>query len=268
MVSQFLKRLFGSSDSDEKDSLGLREKGIKTPTFLVGDFGKEVLEEYKDRTKTDYNGNSSLNVLSWYDGKVVGSNPFAVVLVNQIIRAGNLRTATPADLERVLEQKSLDLGSSYNDTALVLRTQCGYNVQLAQHLAKQVKKRNGKFEYPVMIPLVGLDLDDPNSDASKSSDYGLAFKLRDDAQIVYAPELLNENDGQRFSSANDNGLPILRGSGNKTLYTTQFGLVRAYLISGRDFFANCVHLRYSIEFGRVVVVGAAGAAHENSGGNQ
>jgi len=33
MVSQFLKRLFGSSDSGGKDSLGLNEMGIKTPTF-------------------------------------------------------------------------------------------------------------------------------------------------------------------------------------------------------------------------------------------
>src|SRR3989344_3223374 len=132
MVSQFLKRLSGSSDSGGKDSLGLNGMGIKTPTFLIGDFGRAVLEEYKERVRTDYHGSESLNVLSSYRDTVVGSNPFVVVLINKIIRPGKLRTATPADLERVLERGEFSFGSCYNDTALVLRSQCGYNVQLAQ----------------------------------------------------------------------------------------------------------------------------------------
>jgi hypothetical protein len=167
-----------------------------------------------------------------------------------------------------LEQGTFNLGSCYNDTALVLRSQCGYNVQLAQHLAKQIKTRDGKVKYPAMIPLVGLDLDDPTSDASKSSFYGLAFKLREDTEVIHAEELLYENEGQGFNRSNDKGLPILGSGGNRTLYTTQFGLVRAYLGRDRNFCADDGHLRDSGEDGRVVVVSAEDAALENLGGNQ
>ena len=236
--------------------------------FLRGDFGKEVLDEFNERVKAEYKGSGSLKVLSSYDDVIRGSNPFAVVLVNQIIRSGGFRTATPADLERVLEQGEFNFGSCCNDTALVLRSQCGYNVRLAQHLAKQVKDMKGKFEYPIMVPLVGLDLDDPSSEVSINSGYGLAFRLREDAEIIHSPQLAKENHGQTFNRGDEKGLPILGSSGNRTLYTTQFGLVRAYLDGNRNFYADNDHLRSSNENGWVVVVSAEGAALENLGGNQ
>ncbi|MEM3074636.1 MAG: hypothetical protein QW727_01700 [Candidatus Pacearchaeota archaeon] len=226
--------------------------------LLRGEFGKEVLEEYQERVKSEYNGIGTLNVLSFYDGVVRGSNSFAVVLVNQIISSGGFRTATLADLERILEQGTLDLSSTYNDGALILRTQCEVNAKLAQHLAKQIKARDGKIEYPVMVPLTSLELDNPSSDASKSSDYGLAFNLREDGKIYHAPQLVKSNHEQRFSRGDENGLPILGSGGNRTLCTMQFGLARAFLNSNRNLNSHYDCLRNSYEHGQVVVVSAEG----------
>ena len=77
-------------------------KSVPTANFLEGDFGKAVHSEYKGRAERDYGDASALKVLSYSDGVAKGSNPFAVVLVNQIVREEGLRTATPADLERIL----------------------------------------------------------------------------------------------------------------------------------------------------------------------
>src|SRR3989344_3254851 len=103
-------------------SLGAVSKIEPQVDFLQGDFGRAVLEEYQGRMKADYNNARALNVLSSSDNLIVGSNPFAVVLVNQIIRGQGLRTATPAELERVLRVNALSLEGTYEDSVLVLRT--------------------------------------------------------------------------------------------------------------------------------------------------
>jgi len=165
--------------------IALVPKDITFPEagFLEGKFGKEVLEEYKGRVKTDFNGNSRLNVLSYNNGVVKGSNPFAVVLVNSILPE-DMRTATPADLEKAL-QAGMDLRGTYQDSALVLRSEDNPNSYLAKDLMKQVRHRKGtKAKMPVVIPLNGLDVVNDTE-----SDYGLSFKLREDAQITYAPIL-------------------------------------------------------------------------------
>ena len=70
---------------------------IPQTDFLGGEFGEEVLEKYNARVGEDYSDNNNLKVLSYSDNLVNGSNPFAVVLINEIIRKQNLRTATQAD---------------------------------------------------------------------------------------------------------------------------------------------------------------------------
>ncbi len=88
---------------------------------LRREFGKEVLDEYNGRAKSDYDNAGALKVLSYSDGVVKGSNPFAVVLINQIVKENRLRAATQADLERALSA-GVDLSGTYTDSALVLRS--------------------------------------------------------------------------------------------------------------------------------------------------
>jgi len=143
---------------------------IPTANFLEGDFGKAVLEEYQGRSKADYGSAPALNVLEYVQtdgptgisvvggvrfeqGYVKGSNPFAVVLVNQIISSEGLRTATQADLERVLKVNALPLRGQYEDTGLVLRTDGDPNEYLAKDLMAQIKARNPKAKMPAMVPL-------------------------------------------------------------------------------------------------------------------
>ena len=94
---------------------------IKVPEevgFLQGDFGQEVLGEYNARVKEDYHSNKNLQVLSYINDTVTGSNPFAVALINKIIASDGLHVATQADLEKILKTQALVLQGTYEDSAL------------------------------------------------------------------------------------------------------------------------------------------------------
>lgn len=198
--------------------------------FLEGDFGKAFLEEYKGRVNADYNGNSNLDVLRYYNDVVKGSNPFAVVLANHVLREEGLRTATQADLENTLKLGILPLEGTYEDTALVLRTETSPNEYLAKNLAEQVKSKGKKVgKTPIVIPLNRLELvNDLNSP------HGLTFKLTDESEIIYAPILDGKNHMKSFSETGKYGLPEKLGEGNRTLYTRDSGLSRLYLDGGLD----------------------------------
>lgn len=221
--------------------------------FLVGDFGKAVLEEYNGRVKADYNNNDNLKVLSYNedDGIVKGSNPFAVVLVNQIVEQEGLRTASQADLERILKVKALPLIGQYEDSSLVLRLDSNPNSYLAKHLNEQLKERDKKLKLPIMIPLNGLKLE-----ADSDSSYGLAFKLKEDAEIFYAPIL---NQCGYFNSEDvdkKTGLTTKtrRYEGERYNYTAERGLRGLCLsrVFGTDSYGD--GLAASDEEGRVVLV--------------
>ena len=224
--------------------------------FLSGPFGREVFNEFRDIASIKYIKNKSLAHAHFDEGLVKALGIFEVVLINSIIRPAGYRTATPADLERILEQKTLDLSDCSVDTGLVLRSQCENNTVLAQDLAKQIKKRDGKFEYPVMIPLVGLDLDDQPSDVSRKSGYGLAFKLREDARVIYAPQLIDESRRKTFNRGDENGLPIL-GEGDRLLVTGKFGLVNMTL-DLPYYHTNNHLLDNNLKKSKIVVVGPGG----------
>ena len=152
--------------------------------YAEGDFGKAFLQEYRARVKADYSDISALNVLSYSDNVAKGSNPFAVVLANQILRQERLRVATQADLEKALKMGALNLRGTYEDTGLVLRSEDNPNANLAKNLMSQVKSRNKKQKFPVMIPLTELELK-----TDGNSNHGLAFNLREDAEVIYSPIL-------------------------------------------------------------------------------
>ncbi len=216
---------------------------------LSGDFGKEVLAEYEGRMQRDYGNASALNVLNYSNGVVNGSNQFAVVLVNQIVRENGMRTATPADLERAL-QVGVNLQGTYEDTALVLRSRADPNSYLAGNLAEQINSR-GKIKGTVVVPLYGLDL---VKDAN--SPHGLAFKLREDAQIIQAGKSLSREGN--FTSEDidlETGLPKKIGeNGNRHSYVANSGLSGLYLGGDLDLGSGNVDLGDSNSGGRVFVV--------------
>jgi len=228
-------------------------KSIPTANYLAEDFGKEVNQEVQSKYK-DF---SAINKIGYSGNFVKGSNPFYVVAVNEVIRPEGLSTATPADLERILKTKALDLKRFYEDSALVLRSDNEPNQYLARKLIKELKSINPKAKLPVMIHLNQLDLV-----KDQDSQHGLAFKLREDTEIIYAP-ILNKETGNFSSEDIDEktGLPKKLGGGNRTLYTMKNGLARLCLDRDLGLYSRDVGLAYSYGLGRVVVV--SGEATKN-----
>jgi len=104
---------------------------------------------------------------------------------------------------------------------------------------------------PVMIPLYGMELV-----KDQDSRHGLAFKLKEDAEIHYAP-ILNKSDVSHFTSENIDvkiGLPTKTGDGNRTLWTRDAGLSRLCLGGNLYLISNNDNLSTSYDDGRVVLV--------------
>jgi hypothetical protein len=217
--------------------------------FLGGDEGKEM----NDSINRDYKGFPVLKVGNYSNGLIKGSNPFYAVAVQSKLPSG-VRVASQSDLEKAMKLGALDLRGTYEDTGLVLRTEEDPNLYLAKNLIDQVNQRLGKkAKMPVMIPLYGLEL---KKDSSTSN--GLSFKLKDDAEIIYAP-ILNK-DGASFSSEDiddKTGLPKKLGSGSRTLYTRNSGLSGLCLCGYLDLGSYGSDLAYSGDDGRVVLVSTA-----------
>ena len=216
-------------------------------SFLEGDFGKTILEEYKMLVKEDYKNASALNVLSFEDNVVKGSNPFAFVTLNKILKSHGKWIARPKDLERALENDSINLKGTYGDSGLVLRSEGDPNEYLAKNLIEQIKERQ-TIEYPLMIPLAEINLV-----YDSKSPNNLSFKLTDSTELIYVHQFEHKNDHSKFDKADDKGLPIFDTKGKRTLYTGEGGLRRLYRgrISNLD--ARNWYLAYSYFDGRVVV---------------
>ena len=218
--------------------------------WRVDDFGMQLLKEYADRVRQDYDNNPVLKIFKPSGGIVRGSNPFAVVLVDMIVRP-NARVATPADLQAILD--SLDAAAdpprvqgAYNDAALVLRTVQEPNSYIGQRLRIQaaLKLRQGRdlliglakgerpgtsgFPFPAVFPLSGLKLV-----KDSGSPHGLSFDLTEESRFFTAPVLMEKSG--HFDDVDVNrtsGLPeALRGSG-RYCYCTDRGLTRLYLGRG------------------------------------
>jgi hypothetical protein len=191
-----------------------------------------------------------------YDGIKVGSNPFTVILMNELFRklGLKLRTSTPADLERALleGEERLNLEGTFVNSGLVLRSEINPRDYLAKKLAEQVKARIGKKpKNAVMIPLCGLELVKDGS-----SDYGLAFKLREDAEIIDAP-ILDKSQGKFDSKDIDakTGLPNKLGDGTRALYTRKKGLSQFDLLDGKNWYSDSIFskIQYLANIGQIFV---------------
>ena len=225
--------------------------------FLQGPFGKEVLEEYKQRVEKDYKNNEHLKALNYNKELdiVQGSNSFAVPIINQILSQEGLNVATHADLERILKTRALPLTGTYVDSAVVLRSEGEPNGHLARNLLNQLKQRDPKIKLPQMINLKDLEVV-----LDQDSSHGLAFKLKDNAVPIYAP-ILNENGNFNSEDIDEQtGLPKkLTENGTRRLYTYNKGLCGLYLNRDSDVDSVRDILEYSNSAGRVVVVGGVAA---------
>jgi hypothetical protein len=235
---------------DEARLLIAIPKDIPQIGFLGGEQGKEI----NDSIKRDYKDFSVMQVGNYSNGKVTGSNPFYAVGVQSKLPFG-VRVSTQSDLENAMRIGALDLSGTYEDTGLVLRTNGDPNSYLAGNLMKQVKERIGKLgKMPVMIPLYGLGVV-----KDKDSPHGLSFKLKDDAEINYAPILKKPNNSNFNSEDIDikTGLPTRVGKGNRILWTRDSGLSRLYLYRDLNLDSGDINLANSSDNGRVVLVSTA-----------
>ncbi len=227
---------------------------IPSARFLGGkNFGKLALEEYQGRAQSDYQGKNVLNVLSYQDGVVKGSNPFAVVLMNNVLEQEGMSVARLSDFGTILRTDALDLIGKYEDAALVLRSTGDPNTYFAKDLQKQLKARD-KVQSPIMVNLADLELVN-----DQESPHGLSFKLKEDAELIYSVKLDNRNNGKRFSDTDENGLPIFDTNGSRTFYTRDSGLSRLDLNGGLDLYSGWDDLDGSNSSGRVVAVRSATA---------
>mgnify|MGYP001559183338 CR=1 FL=1 len=223
-------------------------KDVPQIGFLGGEAGKEV----NDSIRKDYKDFSALQVAKYSNEIVIGSNPFYVVAVQSRLPSG-VRVSSQADLERALRTGALNLRGTYEDTGLVLRSEDNPNEYLSANLMAQVKERLGKkAKMPVMTPLYGLEIV-----KDESSPQGLAFKLKEDAEIVYAP-ILNKSGNFDLKDIDEKtGLPKKTEGGNRTLYTINSGLSRLFLDYNLDVSSDNGNLTYSSDNGRVVLVSTA-----------
>jgi len=147
-----------------------------------------------------------------------------------------------------LKSGDLALRGVYVDTGLVLRS----GEEPNEYLAKDLMKQLGEQKLPVMVPLAGLDLR-LDEDAS----YGLAFNVRDGAEIVY-DEILNAECG-RFDSKEINektGLPKKLGGDERGFWTRSSGLSGFFLGRSSNLNSYFRNLDNSNDYGRVVVADA------------
>ena len=191
-IERHLERI----EREEKEALKkpnkpkqIKKEIIRHPTekafFLGDDFGREIHKKVIEK----YRQFEAISKVVYDEGEKVvkGSTPFYVSALNEFLPE-NIRTASQADLERILKNNELELKGHYEDTSLVLRSNKEPNKYLAQDLYKQFGSRGISIKegIPIVIPLFSLR---PRID--DSSPYKLAFDLLDSLEYFEAP-ILNE----------------------------------------------------------------------------
>ena len=229
---------------------------FKKAFFLADDdFGKEI----HNLVTTKYSDIEAIKKISF--GK--GSNPFYVVAVNEVLREKfpQIRTATQADLEKILKDGLLPLKGQYEDSGLVWRSNQDPNKYFAEDISGQFKKQGITLQdgTPYVLWLHNLSLR-----KDKKSAHKLSFVLPDNFKDYFPASILNKESGQNFDSANVDvatGIPKTLGSGSRTLYTRDSGVSRLCLDWGLGLSSDDEGLGISNDVGRVALVSSdAGAS--------
>ncbi|MFA5856074.1 MAG: hypothetical protein WC867_01850 [Candidatus Pacearchaeota archaeon] len=219
-----------------------------------GEFGKNLYKEYKSLVEKNFDNHRILNVLKFYGDVIKGSNPFSIALFNQIIPE-ELKVAGPKDLEKMIRWDFYSIRGLHNDSGIVLRDNSEPNSYLANKLKMDIYEQK-ILELPVMIPLSELRLikDD-------KAPYGLALKLKENAEIYSIPILSQEGFFKSEEIDEESGLPkILYESKNEIFDRKLFsldnkhGLTRLYLDPYNDIQTHYPDLNDSYLAGRVLLV--------------
>ena len=225
---------------------------VPSVTFWEGDDAEARFEEFNETAQENY-GEAAKNVrVLTYDAKnklVKGMNVFAGVHADVLFKPEGIRVATMAELEKALQTGALKLKGTYEDSGLVLRDERDPNGYLAQNLAEQVKARGIKVgKVPYVIPLRGLEVV-----RDEDSNYGLAFQLTDESQVIEAPQLAGKNSGKRFKTLDEDGMPVFDQDGERVLYTNDSGLSGLSLSGDLGVYSDWSSLAGSVGNGRVVL---------------
>ncbi|MGD2173949.1 MAG: hypothetical protein PVJ27_00990 [Candidatus Brocadiaceae bacterium] len=230
----------------------LRDIPLPAATVLRDDeFGEAVLSAYHDTVKREFSNHEHLRIFKAAGGAVHGSNPFACVVLDSIVRP-ELRVATPPDIQAILDARgktrdALTLQGFYKDTALALRGIREPNSYLAQSLNEQVGLQ---IELPLIIYLSGLRLTEDTA-----SPYGLSFRLTENSTYFTAPVLAEKSDHFNSSAVDRaTGLPVQLGGTERYFYSMEEGLSRIYVGRGLSIDTIWDEMANSQADGRVVFV--------------
>jgi len=243
-MSEYIKLFSGKT-------LPLQGGGQIKVSYLDSYFGKAAFDAYGEIVISEYKNNLVLGGLRFENGLVKGGGPFVTCLMDRVLSSSGFRVATLTDLEEILRHKTLDLVGNYVYPALVLRSSeqtTVYNQFTAQRLHRQINERFSGFQLPAMISLTSLVLENgPTLE-------GLTFSLKDNAQIIQAPQLAYEHDGKKFIDSDKNGLPIFNEDGKRVFSCIDGGISVLCLDKDLDLDSEGGSFRGSSDNGRIIVV--------------
>jgi len=237
----------------------------ETAFLLEGKFGQDFLREYNARVARDYteeNALKALKVLNLENNKVVGSNPFAVVLANQILNPIGIRSANQAELELILKENKFSFEGRYEESSLVWRSDAEPNEYFAKNISSEMRSHglNLKNNSAYVIPLYALSLR-----ADANSPHKLSFILNN-PELVFEADILMSKHGSYInpSEMNQNGLPSKvyesAVSGNRKLWIGDSGLSGLCLNGSLVVDSIFGNLAYSDSGGQVVCISGEAAA--------
>lgn len=241
---------------NEEKYFTITPRGLVLPRVRIGltDAEQVAYETAFAKKYPTQKARYSLNV------KRNGSNLFKVI---ELQRQG-FPVASLEQLTLMMEQQNKAVAPFYLDAPEVVlrgKQDSSYepNTPLAKYLAKKLKIKS--FKTPFVIKNLILKED------GKSA-YGLILDTTSATEISEAPELAHSNNGRKFNTFKEKGMPDLEsankdGSGRFTLFTKPDGISRLCAYFGDRLYSGWGGLAVSFTFGRVASVDVAGVVGEN-----
>lgn len=194
--------------------------------------------------------------------EIVGSTPFAVAGLNDVLENYGARTCNLKDLSSP-EVMALAKGKYYIDSRnLIARTKTDSdyekNNSLLKTLYELAEEKLGNVKGPFMVEGFNFVLNPEDRNG-----YGLTLIKKPDFKIVQDERLDGKYNGKTFLSVDELGLPSFDKNGNKTWYARNNGLSRVFLYWDLDLNSGNGNLANSYDYGRVVALNAEGVAPKN-----
>ena len=224
-------------------------------SFINAAEGAELLEKYNRIVKEDYQDNEWLmGVLAKDRNAIGGCNIYSAILLNQILREEGIRTATPRDIEILIQNKCLQNGKFLTDLGLILRGEYNDYLDSFKTLNNQIKDSGHNFNTSLVIPLTGLNLKDISGKHNKN----LEVRLNSDAQIIPVAQLSYDGENIKyFNRTDENGMPQIGEKGERQVNTRPGNGIFRYCLSFLNFNIITTYSRLDSsepEMGRVILI--------------